>query len=139
VNYASKYGIYEIMWNANLMQQGNFIDIFLAWHVSGTYAIIRSIRCSVAAYGFLHRVFGWMVVLRAAAWVVCTVWMDPHTTQSTSKIVFKQCSCLGKHPRQQLPTVCTQNQLSYICYHYTVFDKLNLKCPSSQLAYVLKL
>ena len=27
---------YEIMWNANLMQQGNFIDIFLARQVSGT-------------------------------------------------------------------------------------------------------
>ena len=26
------------MWNASLMQQGNFIDIFLARHVSGTYA-----------------------------------------------------------------------------------------------------
>ena len=29
---------HEIMWNANLMTQGNFIDIFLARHVSGTYA-----------------------------------------------------------------------------------------------------
>jgi len=29
---------YEIMWNANLMQRGNFIDVFLALHVSGTYA-----------------------------------------------------------------------------------------------------
>ena len=29
---------HEIMWNANLMQQGNFIDISLARHVSGTYA-----------------------------------------------------------------------------------------------------
>jgi len=28
----------EIMWNANLMQQGNFIDIFLARYVLGTYA-----------------------------------------------------------------------------------------------------
>ena len=28
---------HEIMWNANLMQQGNFINIFLARHVSGTY------------------------------------------------------------------------------------------------------
>ena len=28
----------EIIWNANLMQQGNFIDVFLAWHVLGTYA-----------------------------------------------------------------------------------------------------
>jgi len=25
-----------IMWNGNLMQQGNFIDVFLAQHVSGT-------------------------------------------------------------------------------------------------------
>ena len=37
--------------------------------------IIRSIRCWVAAYGFLHRVFGWVVVLRAAASVVCAVRM----------------------------------------------------------------
>ena len=29
---------HEITWNANLMQQGNFIDVFLARHVSGTYA-----------------------------------------------------------------------------------------------------
>jgi len=29
---------HETMWNANLMQQGNFIDVFLARHVSGTYA-----------------------------------------------------------------------------------------------------
>jgi len=28
---------HEIMRNANLIQQGNFIDIFLAQHVSGTY------------------------------------------------------------------------------------------------------
>ena len=26
-----------IMWNANLMQQGKFIDVFLARHVSGAY------------------------------------------------------------------------------------------------------
>ena len=29
---------YEIMRNASLMQQGNFIDVFLARHVSGAYA-----------------------------------------------------------------------------------------------------
>ena len=29
---------HEITWNANLMQQGNFINVFLARHVSGTYA-----------------------------------------------------------------------------------------------------
>ena len=29
---------YEMKWNANLEQIGNFIDVFLARHVSGTYA-----------------------------------------------------------------------------------------------------
>jgi len=29
---------HEIMWNANLMQQGNFIGVFSALHVSGAYA-----------------------------------------------------------------------------------------------------
>jgi len=28
----------EVMWNANFMQLGNFIDIFLARHVLGAYA-----------------------------------------------------------------------------------------------------
>jgi hypothetical protein len=28
----------EMNWNANLMQLGNFTDVFLARHVSGTYA-----------------------------------------------------------------------------------------------------
>jgi len=29
---------HEITWNANLMQHGDFINVFLARHVSGTYA-----------------------------------------------------------------------------------------------------
>jgi len=33
-----QYSYCEIMRNANLMQQGNFIDVFLARHISGTYA-----------------------------------------------------------------------------------------------------
>jgi len=37
------------------MQQGKFIDVFLARHVSGATPIIRSIRCWVAAY---VRVYG---------------------------------------------------------------------------------
>jgi len=28
----------EVMWNANLIQQDNFIDVSLAQHVSGAYA-----------------------------------------------------------------------------------------------------
>jgi hypothetical protein len=34
----SKYVILEIKRNANLMQLGNFIDVFLVRHVSGSYA-----------------------------------------------------------------------------------------------------
>jgi len=33
-----KHDLKEIIWNANLMQQGNFIDVFLARQASGTYA-----------------------------------------------------------------------------------------------------
>jgi hypothetical protein len=38
-NISGKYAISisEIMLNASLMQQGNFIGVFLARHVSGTY------------------------------------------------------------------------------------------------------
>jgi len=28
---------HEIKWNANMMQLGNLIDVFLARHISGTY------------------------------------------------------------------------------------------------------
>jgi len=37
LNFKEK-AFYEIMWNANLMQQSNFIDLFLPRHVSGTCA-----------------------------------------------------------------------------------------------------
>jgi len=60
--------LYAVDWNANLMQLGNFIDVFLARHISVHTPIIRSIRCWFAAYGFLHRVFGWVVVLRGAVY-----------------------------------------------------------------------
>jgi len=35
--YNTEFLKYELKWNANLMQLGNFIDVFLARHVSGTY------------------------------------------------------------------------------------------------------
>ena len=44
----------EVKWNTNSMQLGNFIGVFLARHVSVHTAIIRSIRCLVAAFGFMH-------------------------------------------------------------------------------------
>ena len=39
------------------------------------------LSCSI---GFLHRVFGWVVVLTAAAWFVCAVRMVPHGTIRTA-------------------------------------------------------
>ena len=56
--HASAISCNEIMWNANRMLLGTLLmylqlDMFRV-HI----AIIRSIRCSVTAYGFLHRVFG---------------------------------------------------------------------------------
>jgi len=38
-----KWKFVEIMWNGNLMEQDNFIDVFLARHVSGT--CVRCVRC----------------------------------------------------------------------------------------------
>jgi len=41
---------HEIILNANLMQQGNFINVFLAQHVLGTYAHHQehqTLSCSV--------------------------------------------------------------------------------------------
>ena len=38
VVWEQRYRSDEIMCNANLMQQGNFINVFLARHVSGIYA-----------------------------------------------------------------------------------------------------
>ena len=35
---ANRWQPKELIWNANLMKQGNFIHVFLARHVSGTYA-----------------------------------------------------------------------------------------------------
>jgi len=66
--------------------------------------IIRSIRCWVAAYGFLHRVFGWVVVLRAAAWVVCTVRMVLCTVHTTYAAALKTSTHPTKNSVQK--TIC---------------------------------
>ena len=67
--------------------------------------IIRSIRFWfnlldfwVVAYSFLHRVFGWVVLLRAIAWVVCAVRMVPctlHTVHMTYAAALKT----NTHPK----------------------------------------
>ena len=70
---------HEIKWYTNLMQLGNFIDVFLARHVSGTHAHHQEhwmLSCSIwfSAPSFWMGV-GWS--WWAAAWVVCAVRMVP--------------------------------------------------------------
>ena len=47
--------------------------------------IIRSIRCCVAAYGFLHRVFGLVTFLRAAVYGADGARHHPNRTQRLSR------------------------------------------------------
>ena len=65
----------EIILNVNLMQQGNFIDVFLARHVSCTYAHHEECLMLSCSIWFSAPGFGCVVVLRAAAWLVCMVRM----------------------------------------------------------------
>jgi len=58
---------HEIMLNANLRQKGNFIGVFLARHVVGTHAHHQEHYMLSCSIWFLHRDFGWVVVLIAAA------------------------------------------------------------------------
>ena len=50
---------YEITWNANLMQQGNFSNVFLARHVSGTYARHQE-QCMLCCSVWLSAPSFWM-------------------------------------------------------------------------------
>jgi len=111
----SKYKIFKMKWNANLMQQGNFIDAFLARHVSVRTPIIRSIRCWVAAYGFLHRVFGWVVVLRGADGAVHatirtvhTIYAVPLKTTTHPKTRCKKPYAATQHLMLLVMGVCTE-------------------------------
>ena len=84
---------HEIMWNANLMQQGNFIDIFLARHVSGTYTHHQEhwmLSCSIwfSALSF------WMGGgPESRSWVVCLVRMVPCDHYPSKNSVQKTICC----------------------------------------------
>jgi len=71
------------LWNANLMQLGNFIDVFLARHVSGTYAHHQEhymLSCSMwfSAPSFLDGWWSWEPLRR----LLCTVRMVPCTIRT---------------------------------------------------------
>jgi len=82
---------FEIMWNANLMQQGNFIDVFLAWHVSGAYP---------------HHQEHWMLS--------CSIWFSAAALKTTT---HPQSRCrkpyaATQHPVLLMMEVCAQNMSS---------------------------
>ena len=62
------------------MQKGNFIDVFLAQHVSGTYVHHQEHLMLSRRIWFVHRVFRRIVVLRATAQFLCTVWLVSYTS-----------------------------------------------------------
>ena len=100
--------------------------------------VIMSIRCWVAAYGFLHRVSGWVVVLKAAAWVVCTVRMvhgTIRTVHTTHAAAFNiQCSwwwayvpetCLAKNILRKVPC-CIK-----LAFHFISLGRWTVKHPTT--------
>jgi len=82
--------------------------------------IIRSIRCWVAAYGFLHRVFGWVVVLRAA---VCAVRMVTHIECSWWWAYVPE-TCRAKNTLIKLPC-CIK-----LAFHIISWGRCTVKQPS---------
>ena len=86
----------EIIWNASLMRQVILLMYSLLDKFRVNTPIIRRIKCWFSAYGFLHRVFGWMVVLRAAAYVVYAVRNLPCDHQQPKNSVQKIISCNSK-------------------------------------------
>jgi len=89
------------MWNANLMQQGNFIHIFSDRHVSGTYPHHQG-RCVGRVYGADGAVHS----------TICTV----HTTHAAAlkTIIHPKTRCRKPYAAAQhlmLPVmgVCTRN------------------------------
>ena len=110
--------IYVIMWSANLMQQGNFIDVFLARHVSGTYAhhqehlmLSCSIRFSALSFwkvGGLER----HCIGRVPHGTIRTV----HTTHSAAlktttqpKTRCRKLYAATEHLKLLMMDVCTRN------------------------------
>jgi len=101
----------EITWNAKLMQLGNFINVFLARHVSGTYAHhLRSIGCWVAAYGF------WKGCGLESRCVDCVcgadgaVWLS-HSTIRTTHTIYAAALKTTTHPKTRCrkPYAATQH------------------------------
>ena len=73
------------MWNVTLMQQGNFIDVFLARHVSGTYARHQEHQMLSCSIWFCAPIFGWVMVLRAAVCGADGAVRHPHRTHKPTQ------------------------------------------------------
>jgi len=107
--------LHEIIWNAKLMQQGNFIHIFLARYVSGTYTPHQEhwmLSCSIwfSAPSF------WMGGGLESRCVgrVCTVWMvQSHSTIRTVHTTHAAALKTTTHPKTRCrkPYAATQHPM----------------------------
>jgi len=115
---------HEITSNANLMQQGNFIDVFLARHVSGTYAHNQEhwmLSCSIwfSAPSFwmggglesrcVGHVYGADGDVHGTIRTVHTTYVAALKTTTRPKTRCKKLYAATQHPMLLMLGVCIRN------------------------------
>jgi len=106
--------------------------------------IIRSIRCWVAAYGFLHRVFGWLVILRAAVYGADVAMHGTIRTvhSGSPKTRCRKPYAATQHLMLLMMGVCTRNMGAKntsiklpccikLAFHFISWGRCTVKQPSS--------
>ena len=121
VVYLLKIHQCEITWNANLMQQGNFINIFLAQRVSGTYTHHQEhwmLCCSIWFSAPSFWIDGGLesrCVDRVRGCTICTahtIYAAALKTTIHPKARFGKPYAATQHPVLLMMGVCTQNMSS---------------------------
>ena len=107
---------HEIKWNANLMQLGNFIDVFLARHVSGTYYVRPSsgaldveLQHMVFCTEFLDGWWSWEPLCRSC--LRCGWCRASHGTIRTINTIYAAALKTTTHPKTRCrrPHAATQH------------------------------
>ena len=108
----------EIIWNANLMQQGNFINVFLARRVSGTYARPSSgtsdveLQRMVFCTEFLDEWWSWEPLHRSCMGTANTTYAVALKTTTHLKTRCRKPYAATQHLMLLMMGVCTRNTSS---------------------------
>jgi len=107
-----KFQYCEIMWNANLMQQGNFIHVFLALHVSAAYAtssgaLDAELQHMVFCTEFVGGWWSWEPLRKLCVWCGRTI----HTTYAAA---YAPETCRAKNTSIKLPCCI---KLAFTLFH----------------------